>query len=434
MNKIFTYGLIATLVGGIAVVISTMGVNDAGYRTVLQSPSGDMSVKFEAGWYFAPLAKTTVYPDVMTFDFSAEDGTCSFNNENGIVDGIKVRYQDGGEGTVCGIMRVALPTNDTDMLAVHKAYINSRGIHTKLLNQSTRKSVNLTAALMSSEEAYATKRSEFLQMAEEQVERGAFRTRLVEKTIEAGLDENGDVEYQEKKVPEPIMNEDGTYLAEGSEIETYGFNVQQFDINAWDFEQKTLNQISTKREAEMATVTAKANADRAYYEQIQAEAEGKKKVTEKEYEELQKATREIVNADKEQQIAVIQAKQAVLVQEQAVERAKQEVLEQQQLKLAAVEEGQKIKTLADAEAYAKEAIIEADNALQAKLDAEVQIQAEWAKAYQNRKVPANVTILGNDGSGTTPTGGDTEVLNFLRLKTAEAANNLSYDRKVNNSN
>lgn len=45
--------------------------------------------------------------------------------------------------------------------------------------------MNLTAALMSSEEAYATKRSEFIQMAEDQAIRGIYTTRLVEKTVEA---------------------------------------------------------------------------------------------------------------------------------------------------------------------------------------------------------------------------------------------------------
>lgn len=433
LTKLKLIGGAALALGVLIVVFTTMGVNDAGYRTVIQSPSGAMSVKFEPGWYFSPMAKTTVYPDILTYDFSSDDGHCSFSNEDGSVDGIKVRYQDGGEGAVCGLVRVAMPNNEAEMLEFHKAYRDENGIRAKLLNQAIPKSINLTASLMSSEEAYATKRSEFLQMGEDQARRGVYRTKLVEKMVAVGLDENGKEEFQKKLVPEPIIGSDGQYVTGGSDFEKYGVHIQQYDIKAWDFEPKTLEQISNKRAAEMAIVTAKANADRAYYENITVEAEGKKRVTEAEYAELEKAKREIVNQQKEQDMAVIKAKQAVLVAAQNVERAKQQVLEQQQLKLAAKEEAEKVKTLADGEAYAKKAIINADNALQAKLDAEVKIQDRWAKAYENRNVPATVTVLGGSGTGGTTVGGDSEVSNFLKILTAEAAKNLNYDRGLGDS-
>lgn len=100
---------IKALVGGfaalaaIAFTMSVAGVNDSGYRTVIQSwPAGTMTVKSDPGIYISPFAKTTVYPDFLTYDFSATDGSCSFKNEGGTVDGIKVRYQDGGEGAVSG--------------------------------------------------------------------------------------------------------------------------------------------------------------------------------------------------------------------------------------------------------------------------------------------------------------------------------------------
>lgn len=432
LTKLKLIGGAALALGLLIVVFTTMGVNDAGFRTVIQSPSGAMSVKFDPGWYFSPMAKTTVYPDFLTYDFSSEDGHCNFVNPDGSVDGIKVRYQDGGEGAVCGLVRVALPSSEVQMLEFHKAYRDEEGVRSKLLNQSIPKSINLTASLMSSEEAYATKRSEFLQMGEDQAKRGVYRTKLVEKMVAVGLDENGKEEFQKKLVPEPVIGSDGNYVTNGSDFEKYGVHIQQFDIKAWDFEPKTLEQISNKRAAEMAIVTAKANADRAYYENITVEAEGKKKVTEAEFAQLEKAKREIVNQQKEQDMAVIKARQAVLVQEQAVLRAAQEVKEQQQLALAAIEEAKKIKTLADGEAYAKKAIIQADNALAAKLQAEIEIQKNWAQAYKERQVPATVTVLGG-GSGGTTVAGDSEVSDFLKILTAEAAKNLNYDRKVDPS-
>jgi membrane protein involved in colicin uptake len=86
-----------------------------------------------------------------------------------------------------------------------------------------------------------------------------------------------------------------------------------------------------------------------------------------------------------------------------------------------------VKVLADAEAYKKEAVLKADNALAQKLDAEVEIQRLWADAYAKRAVPTNV--FGASG-GDTPVGGDGEVQNFMRLLTLDAANRLSYERDV----
>lgn len=414
-------------VGALLLAFLTFGINDAGYRTVVQYPTGTMYVKQDPGFYPIFFGKTTEYPDFLTYDFSADDGRCDFAEG----DGVKVRYQDGGEGAVCGLVRIALPNSEAQMLEFHTVYRDTKGVRSKLLNQAIPKALNLTAAFMTSEEGYATKRSEFIQMGEDQAKRGIYKTTLVEKTVEVGIDSAGEIEYQTKQVPEPIMGADGLYITNGSDFEKYGVTVEQFDVKAWDFETKTLDQISKKREAEMAIVTSKANANKAYYEEEQAVAEGKMKVAKAEYEELTKAKREIVNADKERQMAVIKANQLVAVQAEKTKQAVEYTNEQTELAKAAVETASATVTLAKAEAFRKKSIIEADNGLKDKLDAEVKIQANWATAYQNRDVPQTVTVLGGNG-GSTTTGGDQEVTNFLRLKTAEVANNLSYDRQVSN--
>ena len=97
VKSVLGYG--GTVIGTILLLIAlvmNIGVNDAGYRTVIQGLGGGMSVKYDAGVYFPMFGKTTEYPDYLTYDFSPEDGTCDF--EQG--DGVKVRYQDGGEGVV----------------------------------------------------------------------------------------------------------------------------------------------------------------------------------------------------------------------------------------------------------------------------------------------------------------------------------------------
>ena len=83
---------------------------------------------------------------------------------------------------------------------------------------------------------------------------------------------------------------------------------------------------------------------------------------------------------------------------------------------------------ADAAAYEKKAIIEADNALQQKLDAYVTAQKYWAEAFSKRQVPKQVFGMGGNGSGKA--GSDNDIQDFLNLMTMRAARDLSVDPSI----
>ena len=85
------------------------------------------------------------------------------------------------------------------------------------------------------------------------------------------------------------------------------------------------------------------------------------------------------------------------------------------------------RTLAEAEAYQKKVILQADNALAQKLDAEIEIQKLWADAFSKRKVPS--TVFGSGQSGA-PVGSDAEVKAFMQMLTLDAAKRLNYDREL----
>lgn len=381
---------------GLVVLIMNIGINDAGYRTVIQYPNGSMSVKFEAGVYFPLFGKTTVYPDYLTKDFSAgEDNVCQFSAN----DGVRVRYQDGGEGVVCGMVNVQLPSDEVSMIEFHKRFRTEQGARSKLLNQEFPKVLNLTAGLLKSEEAYATKRSEFISAANYQSRNGLYVTRLVSKEVQVGVDEKGQPEYQKRDVPEIVIGDDGQPETSESILERWNLTVTQFDLKAWDFEPKTLKQISDKRDAEMAIITAKANANKAYYAEQQVIAEGKKAVAEMQYKTKTAAARQIEEANRDKQLAIIEAqKQKESAQEltqAAIERTKQK----KQEALAAAQEALVITTLADAEAYA---IREKQSAgLQFRtIEAQEKMNADIAAAIEAMQVPSTITILGGGSQGS----------------------------------
>jgi len=174
MNTKYSPQIITVVILGVLLIMST-GINDAGNRTVVQYPTGNLLVKFTPGIYMKWFGTTTIYRDVLTYDYDKmnEGVEASMSKQ-----GISVRYQDGGTGTVYGKARFSLPNDELTMLSLHKAFRSNAGVASKLIKTVTEEGMNLTAGLMSSEAAYTEKRSIFTQWASEQISSGKYQTEL----------------------------------------------------------------------------------------------------------------------------------------------------------------------------------------------------------------------------------------------------------------
>lgn len=425
----YNKSLISTIVVGVLALIaiiaalSTFGINDNGYRTVVQLPSGTTFVKFEPGIYFDWFGSTTQYPDVLTYDFENTETSDA-------AGGVAVRYQDGGTGAIFGVARFTLPTSEEAMLEVHRAFRTEQGVRDKLLQPVLKEALNLTAGLMTSEEAYAEKRNEFIAWSEDQVAVGKYLTQLISRTqiVEPEeLDANGAVVKRAvtrvQNVPVIRTAADGSIMRGESPFVDYGIAVSGFQLTDWTFEPKTLEQIQEKRAANMAIITSQANAAKANQQRLQAIAEGEKNVATARYEQEVEKARAVVVAQRQAEVAQINAAQQVAVNHQ-------NYLAQQEDVKAAEQQALAIRARTTAEADAKRRMLEADNALQAKLDAEVRIHEAWAKAFSVAPVPATVFATGG-GDGASALGtreGGAQA--FIDILTAEAAQNLQYNRSV----
>lgn len=378
------------------------GINDAGERTVIQFPTGKLVVKFTPGIYFKGFGNTEVYKDVITFDFDKENAVTSTSLS---YSGINVRYQDGGTGKVFGKARFALPDNEEQMIRLHKDFRFNDAVAHKLIKTLSEESMNLTAGLMTSEESYAEKRGIFTQWAEEQIAQGKFFTEL--KSV---VEEQADTKERViRNVPVIKFGVDGQPLHHASDFKNYGIRVSGFQITDWDFEQKTLDQISRKREATMGIITAKADAERARQEAMTAEEQGKKNVMVDKYAKEQEKVQAVVDAEKEKQVAVTKAMQGVLVAEQAKLEA-----EQKRLAAVAYKEEQRLRGEGDGE-Y-KRLVMSADGALTAKLEAWKEVHMRYAEAIEKQKWVPEIQM----GSQANATGSAaTDLIEMLKAQTAK---------------
>ncbi|MFT6220786.1 MAG: hypothetical protein ACJA0C_000183 [Candidatus Endobugula sp.] len=407
--KLISVGLL--FVGALVVLFMAFGINDAGHRTVVQYPTGTLYVKFTPGIYPQWFGNAETYNDVVTFDYDKED-TDVGSSINQI--GISVRYQDGGTGTVYGKARFSLPGDEETMLHLHKAFRSNRGVSQKLIKSVTEEGMNLTAGLMSSEEAYAEKRSIFTQWSSQQISNGKFQTRLERvNTVDEGTGKT-----VTKNVPVISYGENGLPVHLDSDLTDYGIDVNGFQITDWDFEPKTLQQIATKREATMAIITAIANAERAKQDAITSEEQGKANVMTAKYQKEVVKEQAVVDAQREKEVAVISA-------EKNVEVARQQKLEAEQKKLAAVEYKQEQILRGEGDGAYKRLVIEADGALAQKLATYEKVMGRFASAIEKQKWVPEVQMgdSGNDGGSNAMT--------LIEMMSVKAAKDLSLDLRVN---
>ncbi len=399
------------IISTVLVLIPSMfGINNAGQRTLIQYPTGTLVVKFEPGIYLQLFGKTTIYNDVITFDFDK-----SKSIEDASIDqlGISVRYQDGGTGTIYGKARLNLPNDEQTMIDAHKAFRSNQGIAHKLIKTVTEESMNLTAGLMTSEEAYTEKRGTFTEWSRDQIQNGKYKTELKQIV----LSEENTGKQIVRNIPVIAFDSDGFAIHLDSDLKTYGINVSGFQITDWNFEAKTLNQISAKREATMAIITAKAQAEQAKQEAITAEEKGKAAVIKAKFEKEVEKQRAVTDAEKKKEVAVISASQKVEV-------AMQEKLEAEQKKLAAKEYKLEQILRGEGDAQYKKLVMSADGALAQKLDAWVRVNQRYAEAIGKQKWVPEIQMNaagGNQGNSAN---------DLLSLFLAKTAKDISLDVSV----
>jgi SPFH domain / Band 7 family len=407
--KLIVVGLV--LVGSVIMFFMAFGINNAGHRTVVQYPTGTLYVKFTPGVYPQWFGTAEVYNDVITFDYDKADSDIGSSIDQ---SGISVRYQDGGTGTVYGKARFSLPGDEETMLHLHKAFRSNRGVSQKLIKSVTEEGMNLTAGLMSSEEAYAEKRSIYTQWASQQIAKGKFQTRLEKvRTVDEGTGKT-----VTKNVPVISYGEDGLPVHLESDLTNYGVSVNGFQITDWDFEPKTLQQIATKREATMAIITAIANAERAKQDAITSEEQGKANVMTAKYQKEVIKEQAIVDAQREKAVAVISA-------EKQVEVARQQKLEAEQKKLSAVEYKQEQILRGEGDGAYKRLVIEADGALAQKLATYERVMNRFAQAVEKQKWVPEIQM----GGDATSSGG-ANAMTLIEMMGIKAAKDLALDMNI----
>lgn len=377
--------------------------NDATERTVVTQASGDQFVRFKPGVFYAGFfAKEQSWPNQISVshtdakfdgDLSLNDNTC----EIGIIK--DVRFNDATTASVSGITQYILPLDEKQMLNIHNAHKTPTAFVQRRLAPYTVECLKSSGQLMSSEMHYSGGRAQMTQDYMDQLKNGSYLLNIQETNI------FDSVENARKRVYSVKIQTDksGNKLRKFSSIKEYSVLVGDAQITDVDYEQKVDEMLAKKIAASTAASISKQELMTAQQKQLTAEAQGKQKLVEIEYQQKQQQTIEVVQA------------------QTLVELAKQDLLKQDIALQASQKEAAKIKTLADANAYEKQRLIQADGALKQKLDAWLE-ERKYAwdafSKFQGNMVP----LYQSGGQGGTAT-------NWMEIMGMKAAKDLNLDMK-----
>ncbi len=421
---LFMLVVLATLWGGL------IGHNDNQNWQVCQSVTGKVSVIDGAGYYFKGFATVWTYPRAIQAYYSQS------TKEGGPQDdSIRVTFNDGGTAHISSFVKVQLPTTEAERLLLHQDFnANPTNILDAVRSHLTN-CIKSTGPMMSASENQASRKAEFNQVVEEQLQQGLFEMRRTEVELkdvseaaapQAGPD--GKPVAAEKKAhvmaTEVVLGDNGKpNIVQVSPLARYKIGILQFSVTETQYDEKTLEQFAAKKESYLKAEQAKAERQQEYQQRLMVTEKGLRQVAEIKAEENQKKERALIQATQAAEVAVITKTQAVTVAEQAVEVASKAKNEADMLKQIAqvkaeTAEINKKATISAAEAKQKE--IELGGGLSQKDQILATIKADRdvkvAEALAKVAVPSTVIIGGNSADGKGSTSMTETLMNLVLLK------------------
>lgn len=398
-TKKIVWAVVAAVFLGMFAMISSKLAEDVDAReiVVIQAPiSGELSVYTQSGWAWQGLGKATHYRKSNQFWFIAPEK----GKTDTLDHAIPVKWNDGGHARVSGSVRYDLPLGIPAIIKLHTIFGSQDALENQLIKTNMEKAIYMTGPLMTSKESYAEKRNDLIFYIEDQASKGVYKT--VQKEVKVIDDLSGEektvtkVEIYETSPGNPIRQEKSPILE-------YGVRLYNISIKDIIYDKSVEDQIRTQQQAIMNVQTAIANAKKAEQDAITIAKQGEASAAKAKWDqEVIKAT-QVTEAEMRKSVASLDVQTAEL-------QKRKQILE------------------GEGEAAKKKLVMQANGALEQKLEAWVTAQQYWAEAfskYQGNVVPQYSTVTGGGSGGYSGNA----AMTFMEIMSMKAAKDLNLDLK-----
>jgi regulator of protease activity HflC (stomatin/prohibitin superfamily) len=305
-----------------------------------------------------------------------------------------------------------MPTDPASVIKLHKEFGSIEAIDRQLIQPAIVKAFYQTSPLMSSTESYASRRTEFLSLFQDQLLNGVYKT----KTVEVKEPDPITGELKTVSKVDILMDQSGNPTrAETSSFKLYNISMLPATIREVRYDPEVEKQIASQRDAILNVQTAQAAAKKAEQDAITAEKSGEAKAAQARAEQEALKATAVTKAEQDKDVATLQAQQqrdvAKLEQEAAGYTKQQNIL------------------LGEGEAERKRLVFSADGALAQKLDAYVRSQEIWASAFKDHQGPLVPSVVMGGSSGSSSAASSVQQL--MDMFAVRNAHDLSLDFSTN---
>ena len=445
MSTTLPSAILAKLVGGVVIGLlivmacyKSIFYAEPGYIYHVRTITGKETVVNDVGYQFYLFGRWNSWKRAMTVQavlgskttYNAEKNTASTSAS---LPPQRIMFLDQVDALAEATVRFNIPADHEGFLNMAQKYRSPENLLRTALIPAFKETLQSSGSLMTAEEYYSGGRTEFNTEFENQMTNGIYlvkRREIREESLtqqqasaNAALGEKQEGYGKTTKVTFEVRKEldkSGVPIRKKQKFTDFGIAVVDARVTDMEPNERFVERMQLKQKASADRAIAREQRIQEEEQRLLAIARGEREVAERQAKAKVEQIQRTTEAETEKQLAITEAEK---FKEQA-EIAKQTA--EINLEKARVEAETK-RTLAEAEAYQKKVILEADNALAQKLEAETKIHQLWAEAYARRKVPQNVFGGGGDN---VPVGSDSEVQAFMQMLTLDAAKRLSYDRNI----
>ena len=368
---------------------------------VIQSAySGDLTwYKGTESWVWQIWGESTVYKKRDIYEFDKWIDSTDPKVPGKCTNGIDVRFNDGGHGTICGSIQFEMPMDDVNLAKIHTKFKGQAAVKRALIETITGKSVYMSGPLMSSRESYAEKRTSLLFYIEDQIQHGVYRTIQTEKHVKdsiTGADKTA-------TVVDLVLDKDGKpERQEIAVLDEFGIKAFNFAIRRLPYDDTVEKQIQEQQKITMEVQTSIADAKKAEQQTLTVTEQGKKKAAEAKWtQEAIKAT-EVTKAEQEKAVAITggeRTREVAKLNKEAAEFYKQEQI-----------------LRGEGDSTNRRLVMQANGALEQKLATYEAVMAKFAVEFGKQKWVPEVQMGGGGTSGGSAVSTMIETLNVPVLK------------------
>jgi len=328
-------------------------------------------------------------------------------------------FLDQVDADASAMARFRIPTDDVGFLKLAREYRTAENFLNTALIPAFKETLQATASLMSAEEYFSGSRTEFNTEFQAQLENGIYIVKREEILVDDlsqrsgkgsanatrrnDQDEYGDGKKVIFKVIKQVGEDGMTPLRKTQNYVDFGVTVVDARVTEMIPNGKFKDRMDNKQKASADRAIARERRIQEEEQKLLAVAEGERKVAERQAEALVEQIAKTTDAETTKQLILTKA----LQQKEQAEIDKQ--TSQIRLEQARID-AKKIKELADANAYEREALLASDNGLKIKTAAIVQMNKDAMAALAQRKVPTTVIYSGVDGKSGLGTNDEIQAI------------------------